>query len=319
MKKTDILTFSKLFILEDGKPIQVEDWQAENIIEPVFYTFDDNGLRRYNLSLSGLPKKNGKSTLSSLVACYMLLADGEPEPEIYGCAGSRDQAKIIFGQTKKAIERSPILSNEVNIFRDVLERKDGRGFYRVLSSDAPRQHGLNASCTIFDELWNQENYDLFEAMTTSPARKQPITFIVTYSGYHPWEGDLLFDLYSTGKAGTDPGMHFYWTNKNNASWITKKYLDQQRRRLPEHIFRRLHLNEWTTGSGTFLNQSDVDSATDPALSQVFKGQDGHLYHLALDLGLRRDRTAIAVVHKADNGITILDHLKLFEDLRAGNF
>ena len=80
MKKTDILTFAKLFILEDGKPIQVEDWQHDNIIEPVFYTLDDNGLRRYNLSLSGMPKKNGKSTLSSLVACYMLLADGENEP-----------------------------------------------------------------------------------------------------------------------------------------------------------------------------------------------------------------------------------------------
>ena len=91
IKKTDILTFSKLFILEDGKPIQLEDWQVDNILKPVFYDLDDNGIRRYNLSLNGLPQKNGKSTLASLIATFMLLSSGESEPEVYGCAGGKDQ------------------------------------------------------------------------------------------------------------------------------------------------------------------------------------------------------------------------------------
>jgi phage terminase large subunit-like protein len=317
IQKTDIKTFSKLFILENSKSIQLEPWQTTNIVEPVFYTLNKDGNRKYNLALCGMPKKNGKSTLSALTASYMLLADGENEPEVYGAAGGKDQAKIIFSQTVKAIQRSPILANEVNIYRDIIERKDGKGFYKVLSADAPLQHGLNPYCVVFDELWNN-TYDLWEALTHSPARKQPLHFCVTYAGYQPWEGNLLYDLYLRGKSKKDPHMWFFWTNKNNASWVTPKYLKQQRDRLPEHIYRRLHMNEWTTGSGTFLSKDDVQAAVDPNLSQQFKGKAGISYHLALDLGLRRDRTCVSLIHKDPvTGKVILDHLKLFEAPKNG--
>jgi hypothetical protein len=170
---------------------------------------------------------------------------------------------------------------------------------------------------VFDELWNN-TYDLWEALTHSPARKQPLHFCVTYAGYQPWEGNLLYDLYLRGKSKKDPHMWFFWTNKNNASWVTPKYLKQQRDRLPEHIYRRLHMNEWTTGSGTFLSKDDVQAAVDPNLSQQFKGKAGISYHLALDLGLRRDRTCVSLIHKDPvTGKVILDHLKLFEAPKNG--
>lgn len=317
MQKTDIKTFSKLFILETGKPIQLEHWQEKYIFDPVFGTFNRNGLRRFNLVLIGLPKKNGKSTLASMVGAYGLLADGEPEVEIYGAAGDKDQAKIIFTQTVKAIKRSPILLNEVNIYKDVIERKDGTGFYKVLSADAPTSHGLNAHFVLWDELWNQKKYDLWEGLTHSAARKQPIHFIVTYAGYSPHPGNLLYDLYLAGKKGKDKRMHFFWTNKNYASWVSKDYLKQQRLRLPEHIFKRLHKNEWTSGSGAFLGKLDIAAATDITLKNRFEGERGKHYFAALDLGLRRDKTAFAIVHQEPNGTVILDHMKTWEAPKGG--
>jgi len=307
----DIMQFSKLFRLEDGQPIRLEPWQVDNIIKPVFCDVDPDGLRKVNLSLVGLPKKNGKSTLAGLVASFMLLGDGEKEPEVYGTAGAKDQARIIFNQARKAIERSPMLLNEVTVYRDAIERKDGQGVYKVLSADAPLQHGFNPHCVIWDELWNQPGYDLWEALTHSPARKQPLHFIVTYAGYQPFEGNLLYDLYQRGMAGTDPRMHFFWTHDNPASWVTQDYLDQQRSRLPDHIFRRLHLNEWTTGGGALLTKGDVDAAIDSALKPQFKGHPSIRYFLSLDLGLRRDRTAVCVLHKDDFGVVVLDNIKVF--------
>lgn len=111
-------------------------------------------------------------------------------------------------------------------------------------------------------------------------------------------------------------MHFYWTNQNLASWVTEDYLEQQRLRLPDHIFRRLHCNEWTTGSGTFLTRGDVAAATDPGLSRKFEGETGLSYHMALDLGLRRDRTALVICHKNQGGV-ILDYLKLWQARQGG--
>src|SRR5262249_15997025 len=144
-------------------------------------------------------------------------------------------------------DRSPRLRPLVKIYKDVIERIDGNGFYKVLSADAPGSHGLNASCVIWDELWNQPSYDLWEALVHSPARKNPFHFVVTYAGYQARSGNLLWDLYSRGASNGDPRQYTFWRSgpdANLASWITAEYLESQRRRLPDHIFRRLHQNEW---------------------------------------------------------------------------
>jgi phage terminase large subunit-like protein len=72
------------------------------------------------------------------------------------------------------------------------------------------------------------------------------------------------------------------------------------------------LNKWTSGSGAFLSRDHVKAAISTDLKQEFQGEPGQLYFLALDLGLKRDKTVIAVVHKdPDSGLVILDHLRTF--------
>ncbi|BEQ14498.1 terminase large subunit domain-containing protein [Desulfoferula mesophila] len=311
MQRIPIDRFAEaLFVLDDGRPMCLEDWQRERVFEPVFDTMDDRGLRQFNEALIGLPKKNSKSTMAALVACYGLLADGEPEPEIYGVAGDKDQARVIFRQTSRAIQRSPVLLNEVRIYKDVIERKDGTGFYRVLSADAPTAHGLNPHFVIFDELWNQRSYDLYEALTHSPVRRQPLHFIVTYAGYEQYEGNLLWDLYQRGLRGDDPRFYFIWSHENLASWITAEYLEQQRRRLPEHVFQRLHENRWTSGSSAFLPRDDVDLAITPRLGQTWAPGGGHAFSVGVDLGLANDATVVTTVHyDRDSGKVVLDNVK----------
>ncbi|MCF8032862.1 MAG: hypothetical protein K9K66_07610 [Desulfarculaceae bacterium] len=309
--------FAQEFVrLEDGRPLILEPWQTRRVVRPLFYTLDPaTGLRRFNLALIGVGKKNGKSTLAALIALYLLLADGEPEPEVYGAAADRDQARVVMGQVKRFVERSPELSRELTIYRDAIERKDGAGVYRVLSADAPSAHGLNPHGVIFDELWNQRTYDLWEALTHSPARKQPLHFCITYAGYDQRKGSLLWDLYQRGLKGEDPGMLFVWFDgdqANPASWITPAYLEQQRRRLPEHVFKRLHRNEWTSGTGSFLTREDVTASLDLELGNTFSGQ-GQLYFAAVDLGLVNDATAVVVVHRDPvSQKVILDHVQTFK-------
>ena len=151
--KKDIVVFlQEQYVLEDGKPIVLQDFQKE-ILRDIFQTKDKNGLRRYNLAVLGMCKKNGKSTIASAVALYSLFT--EMNGEVYGVAGDKDQAKIIFQMTKRAIERNPILFDSVKIYKDEIVVPSTNSIYKVLSADAPTNHGLNPSCVIFDELWNQ--------------------------------------------------------------------------------------------------------------------------------------------------------------------
>jgi len=252
--KINTITFLEQNFIPEGhspsEPIQCEPWQKEHILKPVFEKI--GGKRPWDTFLIGLPKKNGKSTMGSCVATYALFLD-DPYPEVYSAAGDKDQAKIIFNYTKKAFKRSSRLRPLVKIYKDVIERVDGNGIYRVLASDSSGNHGLNPSCVIWDELWNQSSYDLWEALTFSPARKNPFHFIVTYAGYSSHSGNLLWDLYSRGMANEDPRQYTFWCSgpeANRASWVTAEYLESQRRRVPDHMFRRLHYNEWSVAEAT---------------------------------------------------------------------
>lgn len=311
--KRDICVFlEEQYILDNNKPIKLEDFQKE-ILRDVFQTKDGNGFRKYNLALIGFPKKNGKSTLASGVALYMLFADVS-NAEVYSIAGDKDQAHIIFQMTKKAIERNPVLFDSVRIYKDEITVPSTNSIYKVLSADAPTAHGLNPSCVIFDEMWNQVNRDLYDALTQSPVRKEPLTFVVTYAGTD--QTSLLHELYQMGTQKRDPKMFFFWSERNLASWVKKEYLESQRMRLPAGVFQRLHENKWVEGANAFLTRSEVDASKDMTLKPQLGGKPGVRYFLAVDLGLTRDRTVLTICHKdAESNLVYLDFIKTYQGSR----
>ena len=307
--KKDIVVFlQEQYILENGKPIILEEFQKK-ILRNIFQVKDANGFRKYNLALVGIPKKNGKSTLASGIALYMLFAD-VTNAEVYSVAGDKDQAKIIFQMTKRAIERNPILLDSVKIYKDEIIVPSTNSIYKVLSADAPTAHGLNPTCVIFDELWNQPSRDLYDALTQSPVRKEPLTFVVTYAGID--QTSLLYELYKTGVQKKDAKMFFYWSEKNLSSWVTEEYLEQQRMRLPAGVYQRLHENKWVQGENAFISKSELDKCIDCMLKPQLGGKENIKYYLAVDLGLTRDRTVLTVCHKSDaDNLVYLDYIRTF--------
>jgi hypothetical protein len=288
------------------KPIRFEPWQRDNVIRPVLRR-DAAGRRVFNVFLNGLAKKQGKSTLAACMTMYALLLD-DPNPEVYSAAGDLDQARIIFRSVAKSFDRSP-LRHLVRIGRDTIERVDGQGFYQAIPADAPGSHGKNASATFWDELWNQPSYDLWEALTLSPTRKDAFHFIETYAGWIARPGNLLWDLYSTGLRGDDPRMYMYWLDgdaANPASWITPEYLEQQRRRLPVHIFNRLHRNEWS-----LRDDARVFHIAPESWQGFFQDPlEGSTYAIGIDLAKYRDFSAIMVIRTDCDPFRVVDFMKL---------
>jgi len=67
--------------------------------------------------------------------------------------------------------------------------------------------------------------------------------------------------------------------------------------LPEHVYRMLHLNEWTDAGGAFPTYAEVSNIFDAAMSPR-PGCSVGAYYLGLDLGLSHDATVAAVLHCA---------------------
>lgn len=302
-----------MVVLEDGKLIVLEDWQRE-VLEQAFQR-DENGRLKYNIVLLSVPKKNGKTTMMSACLLWALFAH-TPNAEVYCLSGDRDQARIAFDKVAKMIMRNPLLRDSCKVMKNEIYVPDTDSVFRVLSTDAPSNHGNSASFVGIDELWqfegtkDKEGRDLWYAMTHTPTRES-VTMITTYAGSDP--NSLLYELYQKGEKNEDKKQFTFWSYENLSHWIDDDYLEQQRQRLPAHIYQRLHENRWTQGENAFLSKAEVEACKDYALKPQICGNENLKYFMAIDLGLKRDRTVLTICHKdPDDNLIYLDYIKTYQ-------
>lgn len=306
-----------------GEAFVLERWQADQIIRPLFGTLDRDGRRHYREALIGIPRKNGKSLLASGIALYGLFADGwwtptgdwRPEwgAEVYSVAGSKEQARIVFGAARDIVLGSPLLRASCKVYRDAIEVTERASVYRVLSSDARLAHGYNPSLAIIDELHVHRNGELYEALKTGGgARTQPLVISITTAGWD--RKSIAYRLYEAGQAGRDPRMYFRWweapqgcrltdpkalRQANPGRWVTLDFLRSQAAAggIPEAVFRRLHLNQWTGHAARWIPMDLWDACGDRP--KITAGAD---VWIGVDAAPKRDTTAVVVDHRDDEGI-----------------
>lgn len=292
-----------------GKPLIYEAWQRGFVNELLLA--DQYGKRTYQEALLGISRKNGKSTMAASLALYMLMGTREQGPEVYAAAASKDQARIVFNQAKEFVEASPYLRDWLRPQRNQIICKQNGGVFRVLSSDAPLQYGLNPSGVVIDELFAHKNDELYYALTTGQlAREDPLVISITTAG---WDRDsILYRLYERGmdlKANggiermRSEGFLFKWYQApedrdwrdssvmklaNPSPWITLDLLQREARRLPESVFRRLHLNQWTESEEAWIKPHLLDACRGRPIIDLSKP----IVAMAIDVATKRDSTAI---------------------------
>ena len=166
-----------------GKPVRLELWEKA-LLCAIFGFVDIEGNRKYREAILIVGRKNGKSLLASIVGLYMLMADGEPGPEVYSCATKREQAKIIWMESKRMIAKSPALAKRTRSLVGEIAADFCDGTYKPLASDSNTLDGLNVHCSLLDEIhaW-QSGKPLYDVIVDGcSAREQPLIFITTTSG-----------------------------------------------------------------------------------------------------------------------------------------
>lgn len=166
-----------------GKPFILELWQKAMVAALFGFVHKIDGTRKYRELLFMVARKNGKSALGSAIALYMLVADGEPGPEIVSAATKKDQAKIIWSESKRMVKKSPALSKRVRTLVAELVSDFNDGSFKPLSSDSNTLDGLNVHCALIDELHAIEDKNLYDVIVDGmSAREQPLSIITTTAG-----------------------------------------------------------------------------------------------------------------------------------------
>ncbi|MGX5846930.1 hypothetical protein ACWGTO_07610 [Mesorhizobium sp. PL10] len=316
----------------DGRPLMdtIEPYRREFMMRAL-YTLRDDGSPLYNLVLSGRAKKNNKTTDLVLASFYRLLIwDSSHGNDVNILANDEDQAGDDLKLAKKLIDANPLtLGREVNALTKGIRRRDNRGEIRILPArDALGAHGKTASLNAYDEIHGYRNWDIFEALAPDPTRADALQWITSYDTIYSSPGVPLYDLKQLGKAGADPRMFFSWysgdvctdadfadlpqeerANPSMLSWPDgPAYLEQQKRRLPTHKYRRLHLNLPGAPNGAFLDGDMVMRAIVPTM-RIIPPERGVKYRAFVDMsGGSSDDATLAIGHRDARGRRILDLL-----------
>lgn len=167
-----------------GSPVRLELWEKAHLAA-VFGFVDINGFRQCREAVLIVGKKNGKSLLGSIVGNYMLIGDGEPGPEVYAVATKKDQAKIIWTESKRMVRKSPVLLKRIKpLVGELSSEYFNDGVFKPLASDSDTLDGLNVHCVLMDEIHQWKNgkslYDIMADGTS--ARNQPLVYITSTAG-----------------------------------------------------------------------------------------------------------------------------------------
>ncbi|MEV7844080.1 terminase TerL endonuclease subunit [Streptomyces cyaneofuscatus] len=165
--------------------LKLSPWQTVWVIAPIFgwLAFDPELGRAVRVIRSvwcEVPRKNGKSTLSSGIGLVLLLADREIGAEVYAAAGSLPQAERVFDDAKRMALTSRAVRGRVEVLRGLIRIPRTGGIFRALSKIAETAHGLNVSGAIVDEVHVHKRRDLIDAIETGTgARDQPLIVYIT--------------------------------------------------------------------------------------------------------------------------------------------
>lgn len=166
-----------------GKPVILDLWQKA-IIQSIFGFVDDKGIRKYREALIIVARKNGKSTLLSAIALYMLFADHEGGAQVCCVASKKDQAKIVFTEAKNMVTQSPWLGQLIKKRKSDLYVPLTFSTFEPLASDSNTLDGLNMHCGIIDELHSIKDRNIYDVSKQSMgARTQPLLLIISTAGF----------------------------------------------------------------------------------------------------------------------------------------
>ena len=306
--------------------IHLEPWQIFLIGQVFGWRHRDTDLRRYTDVYVEVARKNGKSALTSGIALYCFVYEGEIGPQVRCAATSGDQARIVFDVCRKMIQARPDLKTfaGLSVMQHVIHCAANQGTIKPINAKASTQDGLNPHLTVIDELHAHQNRALFDVLKSARgARRNPLSWYITTAGYthgvclqqrdmvckileRAITGEHYFGLIYTIDDDDNPFDEECWIKANPNLGVSKHWhimrsnaLDAANSPAEETEFRTKDLNQWLSAASRWLNLAQWDACTDSEVT--LDDMEGRDCWIGGDLGESDDLCAVAFVFPEDDG------------------
>lgn len=306
-----------------GDPLELEPWQKDYVATLFGWRRPDK-TRRYTESFVALPRKNGKSTLAAGIILYSMVCEARKGGQYYTAAKTAQQAALIYRMASGMAAQSRHLANKLKPIdsRNRLTYQQFGSFMWSIPADAGPVHGTKPATVVFDEVHNQTNRDLYDALRTGQgATPNPLFLSITTAGHD--RHSLCYELWSKARNvrdGSNPNPYFLpciyelaegadwkdeetWAacNPNLGVSISWDFLRDEATKAKEspayeNTFRNLYLNEWTEQAVRWLSMDKwrLGNETLPDLA-------GQPCWAGLDLSTTTDVSALVLAFPREEG------------------
>lgn len=299
---------------------------------------DNPTKRRYEVCLLWIARKNSKSVNAGLMMIVLMLL--EPKySEFYLCANTREQAKIVYNETKKLIECSPYIKDKFDIKRDVITCKLNQNTLKALSSDYNTTDGLRVSCACIDEVGASKDGGLIESMTSGMLSVQNRLLILISTSYpntqNPFlewteyskkvidgviDDEKLFSMLFSLDDGDEMTVENFMKANPLQSTLDdgREYLESEYRKALEMggakltSFKCKHLNIWMDGV-TGEIYVPTDAVKKCKIAEDDFDWSGSVVYIGIDLAMTTDNCSVAMVTEY-NGVV---YAKVWAFIPAG--
>jgi phage terminase large subunit-like protein len=304
-----------------GRPLEPDAWQVAYVIAPIFgwVAPDEHGsmCRVIRNAYIDVPRKAGKTTLSSGLALYLAFADREPGAQVLAVAGSKDQARRCFDPAAAITKNSPHLrAGGVTALRSRISRSSDGSFFEVAASIGDLLHGASPSGAVVDELHVHKSPDVLDAVESGTgARDQPLVVIITtpddgkpnsvYAAKRGYIDRLAagtvknprqYGVVFAASEDDDPFVEATWRRANPGYGVspTRAFLEDEARKAadsPVNLarFQRLHLGIRTKQTTRYLELGEWDRNAGLVRSERLARRTAYG---GLDLGSTSDLTSL---------------------------
>ena len=307
--------------LRAGEKLELLGFQRQ-FVRGVYGPRDEAGLRLVRLAALSVGRGNGKSALlSGLSLAHLLGPCMEPYGECYAAALDREQAGVLYKQTRAYIEATPWMAAQVNIrdwHKEVIH-EESQSTWRALTSDARKAHGLAPSFWIADEVAQWRNRELWDNLATGMGKRESalgVTISTQAADDMHFFSEMLdaepvptvYTQLHAAPLDCDLDDREAWKAANPAlgEFLNAEQFEdaaQRAIRSPSFAgsFRLLQLNQRVAAEGRFIEQSDWEANGEPFDEIELEGKP---CYGALDLSSTRDLTAFALWFPEDGKLLV---------------
>ncbi|ACI50356.1 Terminase [Gluconacetobacter diazotrophicus PA1 5] len=307
-----------------GTHVQIEDWQLWYFSQLLGWknaNGRNKGKRRFRKGSLWVARGNNKTGAGAWFCLYMLLCDGEWDPQVYSVGVDRDQASHTFKAAANQIETNPKLFKALGAqvyskFIKGIQNYKGEnklGVFKALARGASKMNGLNIHFAFLDELHAYPDRLTYDVIV-SGAKKRDQSLVLAAStaglnldsfGYEDYcyarsvlrqefdqQDEQFFSCVWEADEGDDPYSEATW-EKANPCWNSA--IDQlsfraeaaSAKRIPSkrREFFTKNLNQWLSSGTTWLDMDAVKACYDPDIEE---DDDYDFGITGIDLGSRSD-------------------------------